>query len=150
MKPVIILITVFAGALVAGRIFKGHYSPAAAGRIAMAAMLLFTAAGHFAFAKGMSMMLPAFVPARTALVYGTGILEIAAAVALLIPALRLPAAWFLILFLALLLPANIYAAVKQVDYQRATFNGNGPSYLWFRVPLQLFFMAWVYLAAIKA
>ena len=115
----------------------------------MAVMLLFTATGHFVFSKGMSMMLPGFVPAKTMLIYITGVLEIVAGVALLIPALRQPAAGFLILFLVLLLPANIYAAVKHVDYQQATFNGSGPVYLWFRVPLQLFFIAWIYLAAIK-
>lgn len=145
-----ILILVFVVVLVAGKVFQGQYSPAWSGRIAMAAMLLFTAVGHFAFTRGMSMMLPAFVPGKTVVVYLTGILEIAAAVALLVPGWKVPAGWFLILFLVLLLPANIHAALKHVDYQQATFNGSGPAYLWFRVPLQLFFIVWVYLSAVKA
>lgn len=144
------LILVFVVVLVAGKVFQGQYSPAWSGRIAMAAMLLFTAVGHFAFTRGMSMMLPAFVPGKTVVVYLTGILEIAAAVALLVPGWKEPAGWFLILFLVLLLPANIYAALKHVDYQQATFKGRGPAYLWFRVPLQLFFIVWVYLSAVKA
>ncbi|WP_026309531.1 DoxX family protein [Niabella aurantiaca] len=150
MKPLMILILVFVAALVAGKVFQGQYSPAWSGRIAMTAMLLFTAVGHFVFTKGMSLMLPAFVPGRTALVYITGGLEIAAAVGLLIPGVRVPAAWCLVIFFALLLPANIHAALMHVDYQNATFRGSGPSYLWFRVPLQLFFIAWVYLSAVKA
>jgi len=149
MKPLFVLLVTFATAAVVTRIVYHTVEWTLAARIAMAVMLLFTATGHFVFSKGMSMMLPGFVPAKTMLVYITGVLEIVAGVALLIPALRQPAAGFLILFLVLLLPANIYAAVKHVDYQQATFNGSGPVYLWFRVPLQLFFIAWIYLAAIK-
>lgn len=149
MKPLLILLVTFVTAAVVAGIRNHAFEWALSARIAMAAMLLFTAAGHFVFVKGMSMMLPGFVPGKTVLIYSTGVLEIAAAVALLIPSLQQPAAWFLILFLAMLLPANIYAAVKRVHYQQATFNGNGPAYLWFRVPLQLFFIAWIYLAAIK-
>jgi uncharacterized membrane protein len=115
----------------------------------MSAMLLFTAVGHFAFTKGMAMMLPPFIPYKTEIVYLTGIIEIAAAVGLLIPNLREITAWLLIAFFVLILPANIYAAVKQIDYQKATFEGNGLTYLWFRVPLQILFIIWTYLSAIK-
>ena len=59
----------------------------------------------------------------------------------------------LILILALragvlALPANIYAAIKRVDYQKATFNGSGANYLWFRIPLQILFIVWMYLSCI--
>ncbi|WP_300602077.1 hypothetical protein [Niabella sp.] len=150
MKPLIVLLVTFAITAVVTKLMHRPDAWALSARVAMSIMLVFTATGHFAFTKGMSMMLPAFIPAKNALVYSTGVVEILAALALLIPALRLPAAWFLILFLVLLLPANIYAAFKHIDYQQASFNGSGPSYLWFRVPLQLFFIAWIYLAAIKA
>ena len=56
-----------------------------AARIAMSAMLIFTAIGHFAFTKGMTKMLPDFIPFKIAVGYGTEVLEIAAAVGLLIP-----------------------------------------------------------------
>ncbi|MBO9591339.1 MAG: hypothetical protein J7599_00435 [Niabella sp.] len=150
MKPLLVLLVTFAISAVITTYTHRPGAWALSARIAMAVMLVFTATGHFTFTKGMSMMLPAFIPAKAALVYSTGVLEIAAAVALLIPGLRLPAAWFLILFLVLLLPANVYAALKHIDYQKASFNGSGPAYLWFRVPLQLFFIAWIYLSAIKA
>jgi uncharacterized membrane protein len=57
--------------------------------------------------------------------------------------------WLLILFFILILPANIYAAVRHIDYQKATTEGNGLHYLWFRVPLQLLFIAWAYFFAVK-
>jgi hypothetical protein len=43
-----------------------------------------------------------------------------------------------------MLPANIKAAINNINYQTGALNGNGPSYLWFRIPLQLFFIFWVY------
>src|SRR5690606_38325732 len=82
-------------------------------------------------------------------VYLTGVVEIAAAAGLLVPRLRRLTAWLLIVFFILVLPANIYAALEHVDYQNATFDGQGPSYLWFRIPLQLFFIIWIYFSAIR-
>ena len=114
----------------------------------MAAMLMFTAVAHFVFTKGMVMMLPEFVPYKTGIVYLTGIIEIAAAIGLLIPNSSVLAAWLLIMFFILLLPANIYASIKRIDYQKGTFSGNGLVYLWFRVPLQILFIVWVYMSSI--
>lgn len=149
MKPLIILFSVFAIALMANKIFNGNYEFTLSARIAMSAMLLFTAIGHFVFTKGMSMMLPDFIPFKTETVYLTGVIEIAAAIGLFIPNFRVVTAWLLIVFFILILPANIYAAINQIDYQKGTFDGNGMAYLWFRVPLQVLFIAWTYLSAIK-
>ena len=148
MKPLIILLSVFAILLLASKIFKGYFEFALSARIAMSAMLLFTAIGHFAFTKGMSMMLPYFIPFKTEMVYLTGVIEIAAAIGLFIPNFRVITAWLLIAFFILILPANIYAAINHIDYQKGTFNGHGLNYLWFRIPLQVFFIAWTYLSAI--
>lgn len=149
MKPLIVLLSVFIISLLITKVFKNGFDIALSGRIAMSAMLVFTAIGHFAFNKGMTMMLPDFIPFKAEVVYLTGIIEIAAAIGLFIPSLRIVTAWFLIAFFVLILPANIHAAIKQIDYQKGTFEGNGLIYLWFRVPLQLLFIAWTYLSAIK-
>jgi|SRR5699024_3676255 len=148
MKPFIVLIITFTLHLLAYRIIKGNYNFALAARVAMSVMLLFTAIGHFAFTKGMIMMLPEFIPYKIFVIYLTGVIEIAAAVGLFIPDIRQVTAWLLIVFFILILPANIRAAIHQVDYQKGTFEGDGLNYLWFRVPLQLFFISWVYLSAI--
>lgn len=148
MKPFFVLIISFLVAFPAIRLITGSYDPFLAGNIAMSIMLVFTSIGHFAYVKGMEMMMPPFIPFKAAMVYLTGIIEVMAAAGLLIPSLQLLTAYLLILFFILILPVNIYAASRQVDYQKATHEGPGLSYLWFRVPFQLFLIAWVYLCNI--
>lgn len=143
MKPLLVLVATFALALSGLKLTTGEWNAILAGNIAMAVMLLFTAVGHFAFTKGMVLMLPAFIPFKQQLVYLTGIIEVVAAIGLLISSLRGTTAILLIVFFVLLLPANIYAAMNNVDYQTGTHDGQGVSYLWFRIPLQVFFIAWV-------
>lgn len=145
MKPLIVLLGIFGLSLLITRLLNGQMHVPLSGSIALSAMLLFTAVGHFAFTKGMAMMLPPFIPFKTRLVYITGLIEIAAAIGLLIPRLQQITAWLLILFFLLTLPANIYASVKRVNYEKGTYDGYELSYLWFRIPLQLFFIAWAYL-----
>lgn len=149
MKPLVILLSAFAISLLVLYFIHGYWQFSIAGCIGMSVMLLFTAIGHFAFSKGMQMMLPDFIPFKKTMVIASGIIEIAAAIGLLIPAFRELTGWLLILFFILILPANISAALRHVDYQKGTTNGAGPPYLWFRVPLQLFFIAWVYWFAVR-
>jgi uncharacterized membrane protein len=149
MKPLIVLVVVFLISTITIKLIRGQYDFALCGRIAMSVMLLFTAVAHFAFTKGMSMMIPEFIPFRVGIVYVTGVIEIIAAIALLVPGWKVPVAWFIILFFVLLLPANIYAAIKQVDFEKGTFTGNGLEYLWFRVPLQILFIVWTYFSAVR-
>ena len=144
MKPLFILVISFGITLIITKFATGIFDYPLSGRIAMAVMLLFTAFGHFAFPKGMASMLPGVIPFKVPVIYFTGIIEIAAAIGLLIFALQYLASWMLIGFFIVILPANINAAIKKVDYQKGTNTGNGVRYLWFRVPLQLFFIAWVY------
>ena len=149
MKPLFVLLGAFIVSLAVIKIVGGDFNFLLAGKIGMSAMLLFTAAGHFAFLKGMMLMLPEFVPFKKAVVYLTGIIEGAAAIGLLIPRLQNPTAWLLILFFILILPANVHAAVNKIDYQTGATDGKGVNYLWFRIPLQIFFIGWVYFFAVK-
>jgi uncharacterized membrane protein len=149
MKPVAVLLGVFVAISIAIYLATGEWDHSLSGRIAMAAMLTFTAIGHFAFTKGMTMMMPDLIPFKKEIVYLTGVIELAAAVGLLIPQLRYLTAWLLILFFIMILPANINAALKRIDYQKGTTDGHGSGYLWFRVPLQVFFILWVWFFAIK-
>lgn len=146
----IVLLIVFVLSLFVLKLSRGAYNFALSGRIAMSAMLIFTAMGHVLFTKGMSMMLPDSIPYKIELVYLTGLIELIAAIGLLLPRFRVMTAWWLIIFFILLLPSNVYAAVKHVDLMKATFDGNGLTYLWFRIPLQIFFIIWVYLSSIKS
>lgn len=148
METIITLVVTFLVSLIVLRIKYKQYKFALSGRIAMSAMLVLTAVGHFLFTRGMAMMLPDFVPYRIELVYLTGIIELAAAIGLLLPKYSKATAWLLIVFFIFLLPANIYAAMHHVNLQTAAFDGSGLDYLWFRIPLQLFFIVWAYLSAI--
>ncbi|QMU31259.1 DoxX family protein [Adhaeribacter radiodurans] len=146
MAPLFILLVVFLATLLYSKIQnKKTISVALAGRMAMFAMLLFTGTSHFYFSKGMILTMPDFLPAKLQLVYVTGVIEILLGFGLLIQNKRQISSLLLISFLITILPANIVAAIKHVNIPNADFTGPGLSYLWFRVPLQIFFIGWVYI-----
>lgn len=149
MKPLIVLLVAFCIATVVLKLATQKFDFSLSARIAMFAMLCFTAIGHFAFTKGMSMMIPEFIPFKTEVIYLTGILEILLGICLLIPSVRAYVGWILILFFIIMLPANIKASVDRLDYQKGTFDGNGLTYLWFRIPLQILFITWAYFSTVK-
>ena len=112
----------------------------AAARDGFAVMLLFTSSAHFTSMKeDLIRMTPSWVPNPRAVVFFTGLCEIAGAIGLVIPALRRAAAIALILFFVAVLPANIHAARAQV-----TLGGRPATPLWLRVPMQILFigLAW--------
>jgi len=144
MKPLYVLLGAFIASFIILRFGFGEADYSLSGRIAMSIMLMFTAIGHFAFSKGMILMIPDFIPFKKTLVYFAGIVEASAAIGLLILPLQHITAIMLIIFFILILPANINAAIKHIDFQKASNEGQGINYLWFRVPLQVLFIAWTY------
>ncbi len=149
METVITLLGVFFISLAIIKITGKKADIAFAGRIAMSAMLLLTCLGHFMFSKGMSMLLPDFIPFRVEIIYLTGLIELLAAVGLLLPKFQVLTGRLLIIFFILILPSNIYGAIHHVDLQKANYTGAGVGYLWYRIPLQLFYIAWVYFSAVN-
>jgi uncharacterized membrane protein len=149
MKPLILLIAVFAIAAVIAQFSTGNWNLVFSGNLAMCIMLFLTAFGHFKFTKGMTMMLPGLIPFKTQLVYFTGIAEIVLGLALTFPSLRYGAGIILIVIFILLLPANIYAAFKHINYETAAYNGKGLGYLWIRIPMQVLFILWVLYFSVK-
>jgi uncharacterized membrane protein len=149
MKPLMLLVTVFVIAAAILKIVTGSWNCVLSGNLAMFFMLCFTAMGHFMFTKGMTMMMPRFIPFKKQLVFFTGIAEVLLGAALLFPQLRYGAGLVLILLFVLMLPANIHAAMNHLDYEKASYDGKGPSYLWFRIPLQLLFIGWLLYFAIR-
>ena len=149
MKPLFVLIIVFAVTLIATKLLSSDYNYNFSGKLALSVMLIFTALGHFMYTKGMAMMLPSFVPYKTEIIYLTGILEVAGAVGIWFPDLRVVAGILLILFFILILPTNILAAVKHLNYETGDFEGKGLHYLWFRIPFQILLIVWTYYFVIK-
>jgi uncharacterized membrane protein len=143
MKPLIVLIASFAATTLISRLCLNHWNVNFAGNLAMCLMLFLTASGHILFTKGMTMMIPPIVPLKTFLVYLTGVAELALGIGLLFHSSRHVSGAILIAFFVLLLPANIYAAQRHLNLEKATYSGPGPAYLWFRIPLQLLFIGWV-------
>jgi uncharacterized membrane protein len=109
----------------------------ACARDALSLMLVFTGVSHFTFMKeDFVRMMPPSIPRPRALVYFTGICEIAGAVGLLLPEFRRVAAYALIAFFLAVLPANIHAVRAGV-----TLRGKPATSLWLRIPMQILFIA---------
>jgi uncharacterized membrane protein len=143
MAPLIVLLGSFLILLAVRGLYK-KLSISRAGRIAFGVMLLFTGTSHFFLTEGMVMSMPSIFPAKEALVYFTGVLEILFGVGFMFAKNPALVAKLLIAFLVAVFPANVYAVLNNIDIENATYNGPGPSYLLFRAPLQLFFIGWVY------
>ncbi|WP_223578333.1 hypothetical protein [Sphingobacterium sp. GVS05A] len=149
MKPLFVLITVFLISNLVIRQYKGDMDYHLAGKIALAATLLFTSLGHLIYTKGMVLMLPDFIPLKKEMIYMTGLLEVMGAFGLFIPSLSRLTGMLLIVFFILILPTNIYASMRHLNYETATFDGKGPGYLWFRIPFQLLLIGWTYYFALR-
>ena len=142
MAPLIILLVTFAVLYSLDRfVLGGKIGLSLAGRIAMAAMLIATGISHFTNAEEMVAMMPDFVPAKREVIYFTGACELAAVIGLVWNKTARLASILLIVFFVLVLPANIAGSLKSVDFGGMEY---GPWYLLFRVPLQVFFIWWVW------
>jgi uncharacterized membrane protein len=116
------------------------------GRISLALVFIFTGLGHFIQTEPMAEMLPPWVPMRKEIIYASGVMELAAAMGLMVPSLSRFTGACLMVFLFLVFPANIYAAVNRVEMGG---HAMGPSYLIFRTSLQLILIAWTYWFAVR-
>jgi uncharacterized membrane protein len=143
MKPLFVLLVVFGITAAISKIFYHQWNSVFAGNLSMSIMLFFTAMAHFAFNKGMGMMLPPSIPFKKVIVYITGLIEILAGVGLLIKPCRHTTSVLLVIFFIMILPANVYASINKVNYEKGNYSGNDLKYLWFRIPLQIFFVEWV-------
>lgn len=94
---------------------------------------------HFVSPDPFVKMIPAALPAPLALVYVSGLAEIAGGAGLFVPRLRRAASYGLVALYVAVFPANIYMAIHHLplgDYQPSSFA------LWARLPFQLVFIAW--------
>jgi uncharacterized membrane protein len=114
-------------------------------RIGLAAMFLITGIVHFvpAFRDDMIRMIPERLPQPAALVALTGVLELAGAAGLLIPATAPAAAICLALLLAAMFPANVSAARRGIP-----LAGKPATPLGIRTAEQILFIGLAVLAAL--
>jgi len=92
---------------------------------------------HFVVPELYVQIVPPVFPAALALVYLSGLAEIAVGVGLLLPRTRRYAAWATVALLVAIFPANVYMATSGVVVEGLP-GGGDPSALarWGRLPLQ--------------
>lgn len=97
---------------------------------------------HFANAAFFIRIVPGYLPWHVALVYVSGVCEIALAVLVLLPRTRVFAAWGIIALLIAVFPANVNMVVHRIPVQ----EGTPPDMvaLWLRLPLQGVLIAWAW------
>lgn len=106
---------------------------------------LYVVAGvlHFVVPELYVQIVPPVFPAALALVYLSGLAEIAVGIGLLVPRTRRYAAWATVALLVAIFPANIYMATSGVVIEGMP-GGGDPSGLvrWGRLPLQGVLILW--------
>ena len=100
---------------------------------------------HFVVPGLYVQIIPPFLPAPLALVYLSGVAEVAVGLGLLWPRTRQQAAWATIALLVAIFPANVYMATSGVVVTGMP-GGGDPSELvrWGRLPLQGVLILWAY------
>ena len=106
---------------------------------------LYVVAGvlHFVVPELYVQIVPPILPAPLALVYLSGVAEIAVGVGVLLPRTRQYAAWATVAVLVAIFPANIFMATHGVVVEGMP-GGGDPSELvrWGRLPLQGVLILW--------
>ena len=94
---------------------------------------------HFVIPSVYESIVPRYLPARRALVYASGVAEIAGGAGVLHPRTRRLASWFNVTTLIAVTPANVEMAVHPERYGAVP---GGRTALIARLPLQLLLIAW--------
>jgi uncharacterized membrane protein len=142
MAPLIFLLATFVILFLVNKfVLNGRLTLSFIGRASMAVMLTVTGVTHFTHTDWMAGMMPEFMPAKRELVYFTGVCELLAVVGLVWDRFSRLTSIMLIIFFVAILPANIAERIQAVNADGLEF---GLWYLLFRVPLQIFFIWWVY------
>ena len=105
---------------------------------------LYVVAGvlHFVVPELYVQIIPPILPAPLALVYLSGVAEIACGIGVLIPRTRRYAAWATIALLIAIFPANVYMATSMAVVDGIGGGDPSPLIRWGRLPLQAVLILW--------
>jgi uncharacterized membrane protein len=101
---------------------------------------VFAGVMHFVIPKTYRKIVPPYVPAPKAMVYASGVAEIAGGAGLMLARRRRLAGWWLITTMIAVFPANLHMALNPDDYPEVP---GGAVSLWARLPFQGVFVAWI-------
>lgn len=114
---------------------------------ALAAFFNFTGTMHFVIPKAYEATVPGYVPiSAEAAVFHSGWAEMAGGLAVIPPATRRLARWWLIALLVAVFPANVHMAVNPAQIKGLDLDRVPRWALWGRLPLQLVAIVWVWRA----
>lgn len=114
-----------------------HVRPLA--RWLLAGFLVVAGTGHLVAHEEFLAQTPTWVPARTLVVWGSGVIEIALGLALLLVCRRRrQLGWVVAVFFVLVFPGNVHQAVAGTD----AFGLDTPAARWTRLLFQPLLIAW--------
>jgi uncharacterized membrane protein len=103
-------------------------------------VFVFAGVMHFVIPKAYRRIVPPYIPAPNAMVYASGVAEIAGGAGLMMERPRRLAGWWLIATLIAVFPANLHMALHPEEFKQVP---GGARALWARLPFQGVFIAWV-------
>ena len=110
-------------------------------RRALAVAFVFTGGSHLAMPQSFLVYFPPWVPFPEAIVYASGVVEVVGGLALFMGRYRAQIGLALAGYLLLIFPANVYAAVADVDEALPGLVDTS-WYPWVRLPFQAIFIWW--------
>jgi len=109
----------------------------------LAAFFVFAGVTHFTNSDYFVAIVPHWLPAPLAVVYVSGVAEIAGGLGVLLPATRRLAGWWLVALLVAVYPANVQMALES---DRWAASGTPRWMLFTRLPIQFLLIAWAWWA----
>jgi uncharacterized membrane protein len=106
-------------------------------------VFIFTGSMHFVIPRAYEAIMPDYLPAHRALVYASGVAEIAGGAGVLRRSTRRAGSWWSIATLIAVFPANVHMALHPERYRKVP---GGRAALLARLPFQAVFIAWAWAA----
>ena len=117
---------------------EGESRPKSAVRLLVAVAMVAIGVAHFANPEPFVKIVPAWLPAPTALVLLSGLFEVLGGVGLLVARVRVAAAWGLVALYVAVFPANVNMALHEIQLGASPL----PVWaMWARLPFQFVFVA---------
>ena len=116
------------------------------GRLALAAMFVFTGVIHIVYRDGIYLTYPDFLPQRfkIKLLLAVGDLQFAFAAGFIFSEVARILTVFVLVYLLLGFFTLVNASSKKISIKRGNHTGNGHAYLFYKIPEQLIVIVWTY------